>query len=137
MSLSYLSHFSMIWALLGILLGILLGLGINVTIPVIYTKFSAVILIGILDALFGAIRAEITRDQYNAVIFISGLFFNIILALVITYLGDKLGLDLYLAATVVFTFRIFSNVGITRRALLQRWLEKRKKSKEETIQVTL
>ncbi len=127
----------MIWALLGILLGILLGLGINVTIPVIYTKFSAVILIGILDALFGAIRAEITRDQYNAVIFISGLFFNIILALVITYLGDKLGLDLYLAATVVFTFRIFSNVGITRRALLQRWLEKRKKSKEETIQVTL
>ncbi len=127
----------MIWALLGILFGILLGLGINVTIPVVYTKFSAVILIGILDALFGAIRAEITRDQYNAVIFISGLFFNIILALVITYLGDKLGLDLYLAATVVFTFRIFSNVGITRRALLQRWLEKQKKSKEETIQVTL
>ncbi|MFA7277552.1 MAG: small basic family protein [Candidatus Gracilibacteria bacterium] len=127
----------MIWALLGILFGILLGLGINVTIPVVYTKFSAVILIGILDALFGAIRAEITRDQYNAVIFISGLFFNVILALVITYLGDKLGLDLYLAATVVFTFRIFSNVGITRRALLQRWLEKQKKSKEETIQVTL
>ena len=127
----------MIWALLGILLGILLGLGVNFTIPVIYTKFSAVILIGILDALFGAIRAEITRDQYNAIIFISGLFFNIILALVITYLGDKLGLDLYLAATVVFTFRIFSNVGITRRALLQRWLEKHKKLKEETNQVTL
>lgn len=115
----------MVWALLGILLGILIGLGVNVTIPVAYTKFSAVILIGILDALFGAIRAEVTRDQYNAIIFISGLVFNIILALVITYLGDKLGLDLYLAATVVFTFRIFSNVGITRRALLQRWLEKR------------
>lgn len=127
----------MIWALLGILLGILLGLGVNFTIPVAYTKFSAVILIGILDALFGAIRAEVTRDQYNAIIFISGLFFNIILALVITYLGDKLGLDLYLAATVVFTFRIFSNVGITRRALLQRWLEKHKKMKEETNQVTL
>lgn len=127
----------MIWAFLGILIGILLGLGINVTIPVAYTKFSAVILIGILDALFGAIRAEVTRDQYNAIIFISGLFFNIILALVITYLGDKLGLDLYLAATVVFTFRIFSNVGMTRRALLQRWLEKSKKTKEETNAITL
>jgi small basic protein len=127
----------MIWAFLGILIGLLLGLGINITIPVIYTKFSAVILIGILDALFGAIRAEITKDQYNAAIFISGLFFNIVLALVITYLGDKLGLDLYLAATVVFTFRIFSNVGITRRALLQRWLENHKKVKEDANQITL
>lgn len=127
----------MIWALVGILLGIVVGLGVDITIPVAYTKFSAVTLIGVLDALFGAVRAEVTQDQYNAVIFISGLFFNIILALVITYLGDKLGLDLYLAATVVFTFRIFSNVGITRRALLQRWLEKRRKVQEENISVTL
>ncbi len=127
----------MVWALLGILIGILLGLGIDYTIPFAYTKFTAVVLVGILDALFGAIRAEVTKDQYDAMIFISGLFFNIILALVITYLGDKLGLDLYLAATVVFTFRIFSNVGITRRALLTRLLEKRKKVKEENSIVTL
>ena len=118
----------MVWALLGILIGILVGLGIDYTIPFAYTKFTAVVLVGILDALFGAIRAEVTKDQYDAMIFISGLFFNIVLALVITYLGDKLGLDLYLAATVVFTFRIFSNVGITRRAILQRLLEKHKTS---------
>jgi small basic protein len=74
---------------------------------------------GILDALFGAIRAEVTKDQFNALIFITGLAFNIILSIAITLLGDKLGLDLYLAATFVFTFRIFSNVGITRRALIQ------------------
>jgi len=127
----------MVWALLGILIGILLGLGVDYTIPFAYTKFTAVVLVGILDALFGAIRAEVTKDQYDAMIFISGLFFNIILALVITYLGDKLGLDLYLAATVVFTFRIFSNVGITRRALLTRLLEKRRKVKEENSIVSL
>lgn len=127
----------MIWAILGILIGILVGLGVDYTIPFAFTKFTAVVLVGILDALFGAIRAEVTKDQYDAIIFITGLFFNIILALVITYLGDKLGLDLYLAATVVFTFRIFSNVGITRRALLQRFLEKRKKMKEENTTITL
>ncbi|MCX6734103.1 MAG: small basic family protein [Candidatus Peregrinibacteria bacterium] len=127
----------MVWALLGILIGILLGLGVDYTIPFAYTKFTAVVLVGILDALFGAIRAEVTKDQYDAMIFISGLFFNIVLALVITYLGDKLGLDLYLAATVVFTFRIFSNVGITRRALLTRLLEKRRKVKEENSIVSL
>jgi len=109
----------MIWSLIGILFGLLIGLTINYPIPLELTKYSAVIIMGILDALFGAIRAEVTKDQFNALIFITGLVFNIILSIAITLLGDKLGLDLYLAATFVFTFRIFSNVGITRRSLIQ------------------
>lgn len=109
----------MIWSLIGILIGLLIGLTVNYPIPLEFTKYSAVIIMGILDALFGAIRAEVTRDQFNAVIFITGLAFNILLSIAITLLGDKLGLDLYLAATFVFTFRIFSNVGITRRAVIQ------------------
>jgi len=119
----------MIWALIGILIGIIFGLAIDVPIPMELTRYTAVVSIGILDALFGAIRAEVTKDKYNAIIFISGLFFNVILAIAITYLGDKLGLDLYLAATVVFTFRIFSNVGITRRAMLESFLQKRRQKK--------
>lgn len=122
----------MTWALLGIIIGVLLGFTLHLDIPIEYTRYTAVIAIGVLDALFGAIRAEVTKDQYNAVIFISGLIFNIILSVGITFLGDKLGLDLYLAATVVFTFRIFSNVGITRRALIQIWLEK--KAAKETAE---
>ncbi len=116
----------MVWALIGILAGIIAGLTINIEIPIEYTKYSAVAIIGVLDALFGALRAEATKDQFDTMIFISGLFFNIIMALGITLLGEQLGLDLYLAATVVFTFRIFSNVGITRRALIQSWMDKRK-----------
>lgn len=116
----------MIWALVGVLAGIIAGLTINLEIPIQYTKYSAVAIIGVLDALFGALRAEATNDQFDTMIFITGLFFNIILALGITLLGEQLGLDLYLAATVVFTFRIFSNVGITRRALIQNMLDKKK-----------
>lgn len=113
----------MIWAIIGIVIGIIFGLAINFPIPLELTKYSAVVIMGILDALFGAIRAEVTKDQFNAIIFITGLLFNIILAIAVTLLGDKLGLELYLAATFVFTFRIFSNVGITRRAILQNILE--------------
>jgi small basic protein len=113
----------MIWALLGIIIGILIGLTINFPIPLELIKYTAVVIMGILDALFGAIRAEVTKDQFNAIIFITGLLFNIILSVAITLLGDKLGLELYLAATFVFTFRIFSNVGITRRAILQNLLQ--------------
>ena len=119
----------MIWSFIGILVGIIIGLSMDINIPVEYTRYTAVIIIGMLDALFGAIRAECTKDDYDPLIFLSGLFFNTILAVGITYLGDRLGLDLYLAATVVFTFRIFSNVGITRRAMIQKWLEKKQKTK--------
>jgi len=126
----------MIYAILGILIGIIVGLSVHFTIPLEYIKYTAVVIIGILDAIFGAIRAEVSKDQYNSIIFITGLFFNIILAIGVTYLGERLGLDFYLAATVVFTFRIFTNVGITRRIIIQNYLEKRsrhKAIKEKTI----
>lgn len=116
----------MIWSLFGLILGIIIGLLFNVQIPQEYTRFSAVIIVGIADSLLGAIRAEITQDQYNSIIFVTGLFFNIIFAVGITYLGEHLGLNLYLAVTVVFMFRIFQNVGITRRVLIERWIEKNK-----------
>ena len=116
----------MLWAFIGIVSGIILGLLINYPIPLELTKYSAVVIMGILDALFGAIRAEVTKDKFNAIIFITGLVFNIVLSIVITLLGEKLGLELYLAATFVFTFRIFSNVGITRRAVLQNILQAKK-----------
>jgi small basic protein len=118
----------MIWAIVGVTIGIILGLGINFPIPLELTKYSAVVIMGILDSLFGAIRAEITNDRFDAIIFITGLFFNIILSIAITLLGDKLGLDLYLAATFVFTFRIFSNIGTTRRAVLQSLIENKEKT---------
>lgn len=118
----------MLFALFGLLIGILVGIAVDFPIPLEWTRYSAVTIIGMLDALIGAIRAEATKDRYNTWIFLTGLVFNILLALGITFLGDKLGLDLYLAATFVFTFRIFSNVGITRRALLSRFFRGAKES---------
>ncbi len=114
----------MFFALIGILLGIVIGWFLPFTIPIEFTRYTAVVILGIFDALIGAIRAQLAKDHYDQWLFTTGLFFNILLALGITLFGDLLGLDLYLAATVVFTFRIFSNVGITRRALFDLYLEK-------------
>jgi len=36
-------------------------------------------------------------------------------------LGDRLGLELYLAAVVVFGVRLFQNLGIIRRYLLKKY----------------
>ena len=116
----------MIWALLGTLLGIIIGLLVNFSIPIAYIKYTAVIVIGILDALFGATKAELIKDEeYSPSLFTTGLALNTVLAIAITFLGERLGLDLYLAVTVVFTMRIFSNMGTLRRILLNKIKKKK------------
>ncbi len=119
----------MTWAIFGIIIGILIGIKTNISIPLELIKYTAVIIIGIIDSILGAIKAEVRgiseKDQYSAIIFTTGLLTNIIAAVIITLLGEYLGLDLYLAVTVVFTFRIFTNIAKIRRHLLDKYLFKK------------
>ena len=111
----------MIWAAIGIFIGVIIGLNVTYTIPIEYIKYTAVAIIVILDTLLGAIKAEVTKERYNQTIFLTGLISSLILALGITFLGEKLGLDLYLAVTVVFILKIFSNLGITRDTIIKKF----------------
>lgn len=121
----------MLFVLLGLLAGIAIGIYSPLTIPVIFTRYTAVGILGILDSILGAIKADL-QGRYNITIFISGILFNMALAIFITYFGDRLGLDLYLAVLVVFTFRIFANIGTIRYSFLTKFLGK--KRVEEEIQ---
>ena len=64
-------------------------------------------------------------------VFISGFFVNAILAMLLTYLGEKLNVDIYLAAIIVFVGRMFNNLGIIRRYYLSKFSEKRKNKVKE------
>lgn len=114
---------------IGLIIGIIIGLYTPVEIPLEFARYSAVGILGILDSLMGAIRADLQK-KYNTTIFLSGLFFNMILAILITYLGDKLSLDLYLAVLIVFTFRIFANIATIRYAFLEKFIGKKRVQEE-------
>jgi small basic protein len=43
---------------------------------------------------------------------------NAVVAVVLTFIGDRLGLDLYLVALITFGIRIFNNVALIRRHVL-------------------
>ena len=103
----------MYFVVIGLALGIIIGGFLQLDIPSIYSRYTAVAIIGVFDCLFGAIRSEI-EHKFDLMIFLSGLFFNILLAIIITYFGDRLNLDLYLAILVVFMMRIFQNLGIIK-----------------------
>ena len=68
-------------------------------------------------SVLGAVRAELD-GVYDNRIFISGFLVNAIIAVLLTFIGDRLGLDLYLVALITFGLRIFDNVALIRRHFL-------------------
>lgn len=104
---------------LGLVAGIVIGLIFSISIPADYARYTAIAVLAGLDSILGAARAEL-EGQYDNRIFISGLVTNMLLAGLLTFLGDRLGVELYFAAIVAFGVRLFNNMGIIRRRLLLR-----------------
>ncbi len=104
-------------ALVCAVVGIALGLLSPVTIPVTYARYTAVALLAGLDSVFGAFKAYIA-GTFEPRVFLSGLVTNMALAGGLTYVGDKLGVDLSIAAIVAFGVRIFNNLASIRRHYL-------------------
>ncbi len=107
----------MLLPLAGLLVGILLGLVLNVNVGFELSRYSAVAILAALDSVLGAVRAELD-GVYNNRIFLSGFVVNALVAVLLTFIGDRLGLDLYLVALITFGLRIFQNVALIRRHYL-------------------
>lgn len=113
--------------LLGLILGVSLGLLSDLQIPQIYSNYLSIAVLAALDTLFGGIRAHL-QQIYDDKVFISGFFFNIVLAAGLAFLGVHLGVDLYLAAVFAFGVRLFQNIAVIRRILLTKWSDRSKVS---------
>jgi small basic protein len=98
-------------------LGLILGLLSPVTIPIGYARYTAVALLAALDSIFGAFKAYIA-GTYEPRVFLTGLVTNMALAGGLTFVGDKIGVDLSIAAIVAFGVRIFNNAASIRRHYL-------------------
>ena len=119
---------------IAILIGCILGAIIGINAPVIsytYSSYLSIAIIAALDSVFGGI-ASVVKKQFDLKIFLSGFFGNAVLAMLLTYLGNKLNVDIHLAAIVVFVGRMFTNLAIIRRYYVEK-LSKRfeKVSKSE------
>jgi len=101
---------------LGLLIGVLIGLMFSVTIPADYARYTAIAILAALDSILGAARAEL-EGEYDSQVFLSGLLTNMFLAGLLTYVGDRLGVQLSLAAVVGFGVRVFTNLARIRRLL--------------------
>ena len=105
--------------ILCLLIGLVIGFQIPVVLPIIMVKYVSIGVLAALDSVFGGIRGYM-EDSFDTTIFVTGFFTNSLLAAGLAYLGDRLGLELYLAAVIVFGVRLFQNLGVIRRYLLKK-----------------
>ena len=112
--------------LIGLLVGLAAGSLVPWTIPSQYTLYVAAGLLAALDTALGGYCARI-KGEFHLPVFLSGIIGNAAIAAFLTWLGQKLGIPLYLAAVVVFGARMFQNFAKIRRELLT------SKQKRDTI----
>lgn len=113
--------------IIGCIIGAIIG-NFAPTIPYIYTSYLAIGIIAALDSVFGGITSTLKKN-FDLGVFVSGFFGNAILSMLLTYLGQRLNVDIYLAAIFVFVYRMFNNLGIIRRHYLEKWTNKRREKK--------
>lgn len=117
---------------LSIVIGCLIGALIGINAPMIsytYSGYLAIAIIAALDSVFGGITS-VVKGNFDIKIFVSGFFGNAVLSMLLTYLGEKLNVDIYLAAIIVFVGRMFTNLSIIRRYFLEKWEKRHVSSKK-------
>lgn len=110
--------------ILGMIIGILIGVFlVPINIPQQYSTYMAVAILAALDSVFGGVTASLQKN-FDMKIFLSGFFGNAFLAAALAYIGDQLGIQIYLAAIFAFGNRIFINFAIIRRYMLNKSVKK-------------
>lgn len=110
----------MIIGILGIIIGLMIGFYLPVTFPNTYSLYVSVSILAAIDSVFGAIKASM-ENKFNSTIFVTGFLGNAIIAGLLAYIGDRMGVPLYYAAIFAFGSRLFQNFAIIRRQIIEKY----------------
>ena len=104
--------------IIGIVLGVTLGLLLRPDVPLWMEPYLPIAVVAAMDAVFGALRAFL-EGIFSDKVFVISFVSNVLIAALIVFLGDKLGVGAQLSTgvVVVLGIRIFTNVAAIRRHL--------------------
>lgn len=103
-------------AALALVAGIVLGLVVQPAVPPVLQPYLPIAVVAALDAVFGAVRAQLD-GIFDERVFVVSFVSNVLVAALVVFLGDQLGVggQLSTGVVVVLGIRIFSNVAAIRR----------------------
>jgi len=104
--------------IIALIIGIGLGLVLRPSVPDVIAPYLPIAVVAALDAVFGGLRAYL-ENIFDAKVFVISFVFNVLVAALIVYVGDQLGVGTQLstAIIVVLGIRIFGNAAALRRKL--------------------
>lgn len=107
-------------AVVGLVIGAVAGLVLQPTVPAMLAPYLPIAVVAALDALFGGLRA-VLDGIFDDRVFVVSFVANVVVAALIVFLGDQLGVGSQLSTgvVVVLGIRIFSNAAAIRRHLLR------------------
>lgn len=108
---------TVLFPLAGLILGFVVIYYANVTVPAGIASYLSLTALAGLDAVIGGIRAGL-EDKFKSDIFFSGFVVNSLFAILLAYIGEQIGIELFLAAVVTIGGRIFLNLSLMRRYYL-------------------
>lgn len=103
-------------AVLGLVVGVVVGLLVRPEVPAVVEPYLPIAVVAALDAVFGGLRAMLD-GIFDDKVFVVSFLSNVVVAALIVFLGDKLGVGAQLSTgvVVVLGIRIFSNAAAIRR----------------------
>lgn len=103
--------------IVSLLIGVGLGVVLRPTVPPSVAPYLPMAVMAALDSVFGGLRARLD-GTFSERVFVVSLLANSVLAAMLVFAGDRLGVDdLSVAVVVVFGVRIFGNLAAIRRRL--------------------
>ena len=115
---------------IGVVIGFIAVYFLQASVPPYLAPYVSLAAIAALDAILGGIRAGV-EGKYHDDILLSGFIVDTLLAAGLAYLGDRIGVDLFLAVLVAIGGRILLNLSLIRRYLLtERQLARKKDAAE-------
>ncbi|MFV0406542.1 MAG: small basic family protein [Propioniciclava sp.] len=106
------------YAIVGLALGLGIGIWLQPTVPAGLQPYLPIAIVAALDAIFGGFRSYLDRI-FDDKVFVVSFVSNVLIAALIVWVGDLIGVgdQLSTAVVVVLGIRIFTNAAAIRRKI--------------------
>ncbi|MCA1822665.1 MAG: small basic family protein [Mycobacteriales bacterium] len=107
-------------AALALIVGAVIGWAVHPAVPLWLQPYLPIAVVAAMDAAFGGLRA-LLDGIFDDKVFVVSFVSNVVVAAVIVFIGDQLGVggQMSTAVVVVLGIRIFSNVAALRRRVFK------------------
>lgn len=107
------------FAILGLIAGVVVGIVLQPTLPAALAPYLPIAIVAAFDAILGATRAYL-EGIFSDRVFLVSFLSNVVIAGLIVFVGDQIGVGSQLSTgvVVVLGIRIFTNAAAIRRSIL-------------------